>query len=273
MSRLLKKEEISIEFNIDQENALRVKIETPHLIIRSVCTEDFVNYLSLFSDPEVMEKYATGQPMFSDPKAIEKYKTDQPLEPTDEKALQRLKDRFQRWINGFNNNDPFCGLSVFHRETGKFVGHIVLGRSGLAGIAEFAYLFHKEFWNQGIGTEAASAILNYYAIQICEKGYRLDDNLFSAVTATTRVDHLYSQKILEKTGLSTNKKEINYKFGAERYIYNADVLTLKKAIEEEVAPTVSLYSIHRTQPEAAQVVESKESDNTSKLPQSRKSNG
>jgi ribosomal-protein-alanine N-acetyltransferase len=195
-------DQVKIQFSLNGSK-LSVSIDTPRLSIRSVTLDDVDHYTSLFADSDVMKKYASGQPN------------------TDRAAIE---NRIKGWAERWGKNDPFNGMAVFDKKTGEFVGHIVLGRSDEKnGVSELAYLFHKEYWRQGLGTEAVSAIVNHYAPEILKRNYKLDGDEFNRITATTRVDHEFSRKILETAGLSTDK-QINHKFGADRYIFNAPVL-------------------------------------------------
>jgi RimJ/RimL family protein N-acetyltransferase len=204
MPKRLTAKQVAIQFNLE-DSKLSITIITPRLYIRSVTIEDIDRYFQLFSDKDVMAKYATGNPL-----------TD----------LAVIRQRLAGWVERFAQNDPFNGLAVFDKKTKKFIGHIVLGRSEEGrGVSELAYLFHKEFWYKGIGTEAVSAVVNHYAPQIFKKKYKLDGHEFTKITATTRTNHTFSKKILETVGLTTNN-QVNYKFGAQRYIYNVIVSDL-----------------------------------------------
>lgn len=222
--------QVKIKFQL-QENQFSVLIETPRLTIRSVTLADIEHYISLFADEDVMRKYASGQPNMD---------------------RSKIQDRIGGWVQRWAKNDPFNGLVVFDKQSGEFIGHVVLGRSDEGnGVSELAYLFHKKFWHQGIGTEAVSSVVNHYAIEISKRNYLLDGHKFNRITATTRVDHPFSRKVLETVGLSTDS-QINHKFGADRYIYNAPVCKQnslsKQAMYYGVAALVSglgLYVAYR----------------------------
>ncbi len=203
-TKKLKPSEVTVSFVHTENSGLIVRIETPRLLIRSVTERDTDNYFNLFSDFRVMEKYAAGKPI-----------TDRSL----------IENRIKGWVTRWQNKvpDPFNGLAIFKKDKSEFIGHVVIGRSEEGpGISELAYIFHKEFWGQGYGSEAVSAVVNHYAIQIIKKSYKLDGAELRAIIATTRIEHERSNKILKLAGLTTEEDKINEKFGAKRFIYRVD---------------------------------------------------
>jgi RimJ/RimL family protein N-acetyltransferase len=214
MGKRLQANEVTVNFNKNNEG-LSVEIMTPRLHIRSVVFEDNGDYRQLFSNQKVVEKYGHGDAA------------------TYSAAVDsRINGWHQRWQQG----DPFNGLAVFEKNSGAFIGHIVLGRSGEKGVSELAYLFHEQFWGKGIGTEAVSAIINHYAVKLISDQYKMDGKEITKIVATTRIDHLPSQKILETVGFGTETWNINQKFGAERYIYSitAEALLHVRIVEEKI---------------------------------------
>ena len=181
MGKRLDRSQVEIQF-LQYGSQLSIKIITPSLVIRSVTKDDSNNYCKLFSNSDVMSKYANGVPI-SDSK--------------------KINTRLDGWVQRWSTNDPFNALAVFERNSSKFVGSVVIGRSNQTGIAELAYLFHKEFWGKGIATEAVSALINHFAVELIKREYMLDGDYLQAITATTRIDHIASQKILERDRKST----------------------------------------------------------------------
>jgi RimJ/RimL family protein N-acetyltransferase len=170
-------DEVNIQFKL-KENQLSVFIDTPRLTIRSVILDDIEPYVNLFADSEVMIKYYPEGKPFTDRLAIE--------------------NDIQRWVKCWEKNDPFNGLTVFDKKSGEFIGHIALVKSNQGyGVSELVYLYHKKFWQQGIGTEAASAIVNHYAFEIRKRNYKLDGHELNKIFAKTRIDNVFSRKIIE----------------------------------------------------------------------------
>jgi RimJ/RimL family protein N-acetyltransferase len=196
-----------------------IVIETDRTVIRSVIESDKPLYQVLFADPNVMAKYATGQPKVS----IEE-------QAAVVKRVQLWIERWQTTPSEANNKnyDPYNGMAVFEKATGEFIGHVVIGRSDIeaqedAAISEVAYLFHKKYWRddasgvEGFGREIIQATMDL--IPELAATYLLDGKRLTALVATTRTDHIASQKILERTGFTTDKTKVNEKFGATRYLY------------------------------------------------------
>jgi RimJ/RimL family protein N-acetyltransferase len=186
----------NITFVSDEQKGLSVTIDTKTLHIRSVQPEDVDNYAALFGDKGVMEKYATGQTK------------------TKEEIGTRVNDL---WVKRWQENDPFSGLAVFKKETGEFLGHVILGHGDEAGESEIAYLFHRCYWKQGYGSEAVASLVKEYAPAIVRDGYSLEGKSFQRIVATARPDNPASCKILEKIGMHTVGTETKFGFIRNHY--------------------------------------------------------
>jgi RimJ/RimL family protein N-acetyltransferase len=94
---------------------------------------------------------------------------------------------------------PELGLwATIHKETGKFIG-----RCGLLPWTiedqydvEVVYTIAEEYWGQGLGSEAAQAILNYGFEKL---------NL-SRLICMIEPENIGSQKVAEKIGMSLENK-------------------------------------------------------------------
>lgn len=129
-----------VNFFLNDREELTVTIDTDRLHIRSVeaSEKDYSSYAALFGDEDVMGKYATGQTK------------------TREDVESRVKDV---WVKRWHQNDPYSGLAVFKNDTDEFLGHVVIGHGDEAGQSELAYLFMKNHWNKGFGSEAVTAVV------------------------------------------------------------------------------------------------------------------
>jgi ribosomal-protein-alanine N-acetyltransferase len=188
-----------INFFVNEQNALSVTIDTDRLHIRSVAAseEEVASYASLFGDQEVMGKFATGET----------------------KTPEEIKTRInQVWIKRWNQNDPYTGLAIFRNDTDEFIGHTAIGHGDKPGQSELAYLFMKNHWGKGFGTEAITAVVKEYAPATIQEGYTLNGKVLEEITATARPDNPGSVKILEKVGMHKVREE--EKYGAMRYHFS-----------------------------------------------------
>ncbi len=136
-----------------------------------------------------MRKFATGQTK------------------TREEVVARIKDV---WVKRWHQNDPYNGLAAFKKDTDEFLGHVVLGHSGVQGQSEHAYLFMKNYWGKGFGTEAVPAVVKDYAPATVKEGYTLEGKTLEKIIATARPDNPGSVKILEKLGMHKIGEEEKY---------------------------------------------------------------
>src|SRR5215467_11844400 len=119
---------------------MAIILETKRLILRHQVISDLELLWALYCDPE-----------------ITKYIPDAPR--TREEAKEELE-----WHMYGHPKNPQLGLwATIHKETGKFIGRCGLLPWTIDGQdeVEVAYTISREFWGQGLGTEAAKAILNY----------------------------------------------------------------------------------------------------------------
>jgi ribosomal-protein-alanine N-acetyltransferase len=115
-------------------------LETPRLLFRHLASDDLDDLFALYCDPEV-----------------KKYIPDAPL--TYEDTREELE-----WFQNGHPKHPELGLwATVHKETGHFIGRCGLLPWTIDGQSEVevAYLLAKACWGQGLGTEAAQAILDY----------------------------------------------------------------------------------------------------------------
>ncbi len=190
----------------DDLGALTVTIDTERLQLQSVkgTVEEFLCYFFLFSDPEVMANYADGTT----------------------KTKEQTGIRLQRWATRWNEQDPYSAFAVHKNDTGEFIGHVVAGHGDEPGQSELAYLFIKQYWGNGYGTEAVTALVREYAPATVLEGYTLEGKVLERITATTRPDNVASLKILENIGMHKVSEE--EKFGALRYLFSIDLDELSK---------------------------------------------
>jgi RimJ/RimL family protein N-acetyltransferase len=115
-------------------------LETERLILRHFLPNDLDSLYALYRDPDVRRHFPEGTLTYAE-----------------------TKEELEWFLNGHPEH-PELGLwATIHRATHRFIG-----RCGLLPCTiderpevEVAYLLAKEYWGQGLGTEAAQAILDY----------------------------------------------------------------------------------------------------------------
>src|ERR1051326_3201731 len=115
-------------------------LETRRLILRHLLPEDLDPLFALYSDPEIRRYYPEGTLTY-----------------------EETKEELEWFLHGHPTH-PQLGLwATLHKETHQFIG-----RCGLLPWTieqrpevEVAYMLSKEYWGQGLGTEAAQAIVHY----------------------------------------------------------------------------------------------------------------
>lgn len=148
----------------------KIYLETPRLYLRDWKEEDKKPFARMNGDPMVMEYL---------PRSL------------DEKASNKLVDRFQAHFEEYG-----YGLYALERkEDGEFVGftglHNVEFKAHFTPAIELAWRLDYEYWGQGYGSEAGSAVLQY-----AENVLELDE-----VVAFTVHDNSRTIKLMEKIGM------------------------------------------------------------------------
>ena len=153
----------------------KIILETKRLVLRRQVIQDLDALWALYCDPE-----------------ITRYIPDAP------RSREEAKEELE-WHRNGHPRFPELGLwATIHRETGKFIG-----RCGLLPWTiderqevEVAYAIAREYWRQGLATEAAQAILNYGFEQLN----------FSRLVSLIDSENIASQKVAEKIGMTFEKE-------------------------------------------------------------------
>ncbi len=166
-------------------------LETPRLFLRHLTLDDLGAVTALYSDPIVM---ATKGGVRS-PELIE----------------QQVKGYIEEY-----SSVGYCFWAVIHRQRHIFLGLCgLLDQQDVDGQAEVevAYTFAKEYWNQGLATEAAMACRDY--------GFQhLGRSRFVSLILP---DNLPSQRVALKNGM-----------------------TYEKDFVDKKGRTLRIYAVHRT---------------------------
>jgi RimJ/RimL family protein N-acetyltransferase len=150
-------------------------LETKRLILRRQIISDLDDLWALYCDPE-----------------ITKFIPDAP------RSCVEAKGELEWHMNG-HPQYPELGLwATVHKETGKFIGRCGLLPWTIEGQreVEVAYTIAREFWGQGLGTEAAQGILNY--------GFEKFN--LKRLICLIDPDNIASQRVAEKMGMSLEKR-------------------------------------------------------------------
>lgn len=161
--------------------AYTVILETERLIFRRQVIEDLDALWALYCDPE-----------------ITRYIPDAP------NTIEEAREELEWHMNGHPKN-PDLGLwATIHKETGRFIG-----RSGLLPWTidgqeevEVAYTIAREFWGQGLGTEAAQAIVTHGFEQLH----------FTRLICLIEPDNRASVNVAQKIGM-TFEKALDHELG------------------------------------------------------------
>lgn len=154
---------------------MAIILETKRLLLRHQVLADLDDLWALYCDPE-----------------ITKYIPDAP------RTREEAKEELEWHMNG-HPKFPELGLwATIHKETGKFIG-----RCGLLPWTiddqhevEVAYTIAREYWGQGLASEATSAILRY----------GLETLNLRRLICLIDPENIASQKVAEKLGMKFEKE-------------------------------------------------------------------
>lgn len=115
-------------------------LETPRLLFRRLVMDDLNDLFALYSDVEARKYFPEGT-----------------------LTLEETREELEWFLNGHPQH-PELGLwATIHKETGRFIGRCGLLPWTIDGQheVEVAYMIARDFWGQGLATEAAHAIARY----------------------------------------------------------------------------------------------------------------
>lgn len=150
-------------------------LETQRILLRHQVIGDLDDLWALYCDPEII-----------------KYIPDAPR--SREEAREELE-----WHKNGHPRFPELGLwAAIHKETGRFIGRCGLLPWEIDGQneVEIAYTISRDFWGQGLATEAAQAILNYGFVNL---------NLTRLICLIDE-ENIASKKVAEKIGMKFEKE-------------------------------------------------------------------
>jgi ribosomal-protein-alanine N-acetyltransferase len=150
-------------------------LETERLTLRRLVPDDLDELFLLYRDPEIRRYFPDGV-----------------------RTYDETKEELEWFLNGHPRH-PELGLwATIHKETGKFIGRCGLLPWEIDGVleVEVAYLLDKDFWRQGLATEAAEGILKY-AFETLD---------LSRIICLMDPDNVASQKVAQRIGMTLERK-------------------------------------------------------------------
>lgn len=151
-------------------------LETQHLLLRRWRDSDREPFAALNSDPRVMVFF---------PAVLSRAESD--------RAVGRIEAHFEK--HGF-------GLFAAElRQSGAFIGFIGLWtpdfHAPFTPCTEIGWRIAAAYWNQGLATEGAKAVL----------GYGFDSLQRSEIVSFTTVTNLPSRRVMEKIGMTRRPED------------------------------------------------------------------
>ena len=161
---------------------MQIIAETARLIIREFLPEEEPVFLAHYTDEEVL-RYI--------PK----------------RAREERIAIFHRSIAAYGDKTQLRIWGIFNKTDGDFIGTCLL-RPFLydATKGELGYSIERKYWNQGIGTEMAIAMVNYALSHMDQP----------TVAAIIVAENIASQRVLEKAGFKPLELKVE---GAENLIF------------------------------------------------------
>jgi ribosomal-protein-alanine N-acetyltransferase len=120
-------------------------LETKRLIFRRLLPGDLDNLFALYRDPEIRRYFPEGTLTY-----------------------EETKEELEWFLDGHPDH-PELGLwATIHKETDRFIGRCGLlpWTIGQCAEVEVAYLLAREYWGQGLATEAARGIVQHGVEQL-----------------------------------------------------------------------------------------------------------
>jgi len=146
-------------------------LETERLTLRRLTMDDLDDLFALYHSPDVRKYYSEGIPSYAE-----------------------TKQELEWMVNTFYAKYGFGMWATIYKETGKFIGRCGLTPMDIEGQEEIevGYMLAKEYWGQGLATEAAKAILKYGFDQVG----------LSRLICVVNPDNQASSKVALKIGMT-----------------------------------------------------------------------
>lgn len=165
-----------------------IVLETESLIVRQIEHSDLDRLSFICCDAELMKYVGDGKPL--------------------------SRDQVEKWVEVTICNyseKGFGNYAIVDKKTTNVIGYCGLVFSSAIEEIELIYALIKDYWNKGIGTEAARAVLDYGLRTVKLK----------VIYASIDPENIFSQKILEKIGFQFAFKQ-NDEFGLSTLYYKIE---------------------------------------------------
>jgi [ribosomal protein S5]-alanine N-acetyltransferase len=160
------------------------QIETSRLWLRPLALTDLDDLASIYSDSEVMKYRVQSEPAYK------------------EQTLLNLESYLLHW-----RQYGFGRWATIYKASQQFIGHCGLEHVASLNEIELNYLIAREYWGQGLATEAAMALLRY--------GW--ETLQLKRLVAISKPENFASRRVMEKIGMLYEKNIQLY--GVEWVLY------------------------------------------------------
>lgn len=159
--------------------------QSDRLTFRAWQDDDSECFHAINSDPQVMRYVAHGQVW--------------PISRT---------QQFIESASAMLKRSGFCQWALIHRNSSCLIGFCGLVDTG--DVPEIGWRLARDYWGQGLATEAATAVLNYAKEEL---GIR-------RVMATVQSENTASIRVIEKLGMSRDQTFLRDGWTVSRYFYD-----------------------------------------------------
>jgi ribosomal-protein-alanine N-acetyltransferase len=160
---------------------LTIILETKRLLLRRLVLDDLESLFAFYSNPDVV-----------------KYIPDAP------RSYQETREELEWFING-HPRFPELGLwATIHKETGNFIGRCGLLPWTIDGQneVEVAFALSRAYWGQGLGTEAAQALVQhgFEYLQLSRLICLIDPENQASIKVATKVGMTFEKEGRDESG-------------------------------------------------------------------------
>lgn len=134
-------------------------------------------------------------------------------------TLEVTKEIISSWINSYGNQE-FYNWAIFLKEAGKVVGSIgLVDRSDEDERCEIGYCIGKEYWNQGIMTEALKSVIGFFFREVG----------FNRIQAKHHKDNPASGRVMQKAGMKYEGRLRQYLKDKDGEFVDCDLYSIVRA--------------------------------------------